>query len=463
MASGGARLSAPATDWRVERADVETRANYALIGLFTLAAVAAMFGFAIWFAGARGNSDRQEFRIVFSGSVSGLSRGASVLFNGLRVGEVSSIRLLPEDPRRVVARIEVDPLTPMRSDTRARLEYQGLTGVAAIQLSGGEPGSQQLVPGADGQPPTIFADRSDFQDIMETVQRLSRRADDVINRIEKVFADNEQSIGRTVRNVETFTQALAQNSDGIDKFLSSTTLAGERIASLAAKLETFTNDLEGVVKAVEPQRVSRIVGNIEAFTDAIGSNKAQIDSLLKDASTLARRLNDSTGKLDEVLAEASAVLRGVDPAAVARALQNIDRVTTTIANNNAEIDKAMKDFSSLSGRLNDASKRVDGVLAAVERFFGSGPDGEAKGMMADIGAAARSIRTLADNLDKRTADITTGLKRLTGPGLRDFEALTADGRRTLNDLSRAVRSIERNPNQLIFGGQSSLPEYQGRR
>ncbi|MBN9063111.1 MAG: mammalian cell entry protein [Rhizobiales bacterium 65-9] len=441
---------------------METRANYALIGLFTLAAVAAMFGFAIWFAGARGNASRQEYRVVFSGSVTGLSRGASVLFNGLRVGEVGTIQLLPEDPRRVVAKIEVDPSTPVRSDTRARLEYQGLTGVAAIQLSGGEPGSQPLM-GADGQPPTIFADRSDFQDIMETVQRLSRRTDDILNRVERVVADNEQPLNQTVKNIETFTNALAANSDGIDKFLSSTTLAGDRIATLAAKLETFTNDLDGVVKAIDPQRVSRIVGNIDSFADAVGSNKEQIDSFLKSGSELARRLNDSTTKLDEVLAEASSVLRGVDPAAVSRSLQNIDRVTTTIAGNNAEIDKALKDFSSIGDRLNAASKRVDGVLASVERFFGTDANGEAKGMMADIGAAAKSVRTLADNLDKRTADLTTGFKKLTGPGLRDFEALTADGRRTLNDLSRVVRSIERNPNQLIFGGQSALPEYQGRR
>ena len=232
---------------------------------------------------------------------------------------------------------------------------------------------------------------------------------------------------------------------------------------MATKLEGFTNELEGVIKAVEPQRVSRIVGNVEAFTDAIGSNRAQIDSLLKDSAALARRLNETSGKLDAVLADASAVLRSIDPVLVQRSLQNIDRTTAAIAGNSEEIDRALKDFSSLSGRLNEASKRVDGVLAAVERFFGAGPDGEAKGMMADIGAAARSVRALADNLDKRTADIAGGLKRLTGPGLRDFEALTTDGRRTLNDLSRAVRSLERNPNQLIFGGQSTLPEYQGRR
>ena len=71
------------------------------------------------------------------------------------------------------------------------------------------------------------------------------------------------------------------------------------------------------------------------------------------------------------------------------------------------------------------------------------------------------IRKLADNLDGRTKEITSGINRFTGPGFREYEALAADGRRTLNDLNRAVRSLERNPSQLIFGGKPTIPEYKG--
>ena len=119
---------------------METRANYALIGLFTLAVIAAAFGFVYWFSGGDRGQSRQSVRIVFSGSVSGLSNGSVVLFNGIRVGEVTDISLLPEDPRRVLSVVQVDARTPVRTDTRARLEYQGLTGVAQIALVGGESG-----------------------------------------------------------------------------------------------------------------------------------------------------------------------------------------------------------------------------------------------------------------------------------------------------------------------------------
>ena len=120
---------------------METRANYALIGAFTLAVIVAAFGFVFWFSGGDKSQRRQPVRVVFSGSVSGLSKGSFVLFNGLRVGEVTDVGFVPDDPRRVVARIEVDRTTPIRTDTRARLEVQMLSGVAQIALVGGEPGA----------------------------------------------------------------------------------------------------------------------------------------------------------------------------------------------------------------------------------------------------------------------------------------------------------------------------------
>ena len=117
---------------------MESRANYALVGLFTLAVIAAMFGFVYWF-GSGGGGRKQDVRVIFTGTVTGLGRGSSVLFNGLRVGEVKEIGLQPDDPRRIFGVIEVDNTTPLRVDTRARIEAQGLAGVVALQLIGGEP------------------------------------------------------------------------------------------------------------------------------------------------------------------------------------------------------------------------------------------------------------------------------------------------------------------------------------
>lgn len=442
---------------------METRANYALIGLFTLAVVAAAFGFVYWFSGGDRGQARQQVRIVFSGSVSGLSRGSSVLFNGLRVGEVADISLLPEDPRRVVSVVELDRNTPIRTDTRARLESQGFTGVSQIALIGGEPGAPPLVAGP-GQPlPTIFADRSDFQDLLETARNIARRADDVLERVGRVVSDNEGAIARTVQNVERFSQALSDNAGGIDKFLQQVGQAAERIGPLAEKLETLATNVDEVVRAVDRQRVARIVENVDAFTAALGDNRETISLALKDAGSLVKRLNDTAPKLDAAVTDVSNLAKAFDPAKVGRTIDNVDVFAQALGRSSGNVEKTIAEARQIAEKLNKSADRVDGVLRAAEGFLGSASGGDTKGVFDDVREAARSIRVLADNLDKRTAEITTGINRFTGSGLREYEALAVEGRKAVSDISRAVRSLERNPQQLIFGGQPSIPQYNGRR
>src|SRR3979490_3162025 len=118
---------------------METRANYVLIGLFTLAVILGGFGFVYWFNTIGAAGGRAPYRIVFEGSVSGLRTGASVLFNGIKVGEVTELKLDPSKPKQVVAGISVDRGVAIRDDTAIGLEFQGLTGIAALSLKGGDP------------------------------------------------------------------------------------------------------------------------------------------------------------------------------------------------------------------------------------------------------------------------------------------------------------------------------------
>jgi phospholipid/cholesterol/gamma-HCH transport system substrate-binding protein len=445
---------------------METRANYALIGLFTLAVIAAAFGFVYWFSGGDRGQSRQSIRVVFSGSVAGLSQGSSVSFNGLRVGEVTQISLLPEDPRRVVAVVQVDASTPVRSDTRARLEYQGLTGVANIGLSGGEPGAPPLAAGP-GQPmPTIFADRSDFQDLIETARNIARRADDVLERVGRVVTDNEGSINRTIQNVERFSQALGENAEGIDRFLAQIGQAAEKVGPLAEKLEALATNVDQVVRAVEPQRVTRIVENVDSFTQALGENRQVVNDALKDAASLVDRLNEAAPKLDSAVTEISNLTKAIDPNKVRSTVDNVQNFTDTLNRRSPDIDKAIQEARSITEKLNKSADKIDSVLAGAEKFLGSASGEAGKGAFDEIRAAAVSVRELADDLNQRTSGIEgvlSGVGRFTESGLREYEALAVEGRKTLGDISRAVRSIERNPQQFIFGGQPNLPQYNGRR
>ena len=118
---------------------METRARYALIGAFMLAVIAASFAFVYWLENKGGFGERAYYRLRFENSVSGLQGGSAVLFNGIRVGEVTGLALDPDHPDQVIATIGVVSGTPVRSDTRVGIESQGLTGGAqAHRWCGGD-------------------------------------------------------------------------------------------------------------------------------------------------------------------------------------------------------------------------------------------------------------------------------------------------------------------------------------
>ncbi|MET4261175.1 phospholipid/cholesterol/gamma-HCH transport system substrate-binding protein [Bradyrhizobium sp. S3.12.5] len=185
---------------------METRANYVLIGSFTLAVLAAAIGFVLWFQSLHTTKQRSPFRVVFEGPAAGLRNGGSVNFNGIRVGEVVSVKL--DNPRRVVALAMIENNTPLRKDTLVGLEFQGLTGVAAISLKGGEEAAPPPPLDEDGIP-TLTADPNKLQDVTEAIRGT-------LQNINKIVADNQESVKNSLKNLETFTNSLARNSEKID-------------------------------------------------------------------------------------------------------------------------------------------------------------------------------------------------------------------------------------------------------
>ncbi len=187
---------------------MEIRARYVLIGLFTLAVILGGFAFVYWLETTGGIGKRKDYRITFHNTVSGLLPGSAVLFNGIRVGEVTGLKLLPDRPSEVEAAIAVDWNTPVRADTQASLEFQGLTGVAVVTLKGGSPGAPQLSNEA-GQVPSLTADE-------KAGQSMSEAARQVLGRIDKVLAENSSDIRTMVSNLSSFSEALGRNSGKVD-------------------------------------------------------------------------------------------------------------------------------------------------------------------------------------------------------------------------------------------------------
>ena len=273
---------------------METKANYTITGAFTLAVILGVFGFIYWFQNSTGGGERSVYRIVFAGSVSGLRTGASVLFDGMRVGEVTQLALDPHDPRKVQAQIALDRSIPIRADTKVSLAFQGLTGLAEVSLTGGS-ADAALVTADAGHPPTLYADSKAGADVTQAAR-------DVLSRIDGLVSENETAMRTSLHNIETVTTTLAQNSQRLDK-----------------------------------------------------------------------------------------------------------------------------------------------VMAGLENLAGNGDN------PGQIGQAADAIRKLADNLDKRTDEISTGLVRFSNSGLKEYEAFAVDGRRTLAELQKVLKNIDEHPSRLIFG------------
>ena len=184
---------------------METKARYVVIGLFTLGVIVAGFLFVYWLQSAGGLRRQAIYQIRFESPVSGLLKGSAVHFNGIRVGEVTELRLNADEPKQVTVTAAIDPGTPVRADTHVEIEFQGLTGATVISLKGGS----ATAPLVSGQPPLLVADQA-------ASQSLTQAAREALRRLDAILAENAEPLKDTLGNLNTFAAALARNSDKLD-------------------------------------------------------------------------------------------------------------------------------------------------------------------------------------------------------------------------------------------------------
>src|SRR5215467_8178088 len=205
---------------------METRAPFVIVGAFVLAAIAAVFGFVYWLNNTGGLGPRANYHVQFEGSVPGLLVGAAVLFNGIRVGEVTDLGLAPDNPRRVNATISVASVTPVRSDTKVGLEFQGLTGVPVIALEGG------TLSASAGTASTLIAEQG-------AGQSMTQAARDALRRVDSVLAENADPLKDTIANFKVFSEGLARNTGKLDGIVAGL----EKMTGGGAPAQKVTYDL----------------------------------------------------------------------------------------------------------------------------------------------------------------------------------------------------------------------------
>lgn len=377
---------------------MRSREAHALIGLTTLVVVAVLFGLAFWFS--RGQTDTVDVRLIFNGKVSGLARGSSVLFNGLRMGEVTDIEIEPSDPRQIYAILKIARSAPLRTDTTARLEGQGLAGIVAVQLRGGNQNAAQLIAAPGKLQPTIVVE--DSASIFEKVGSTAKSINESLVGIDEAIQANAGPITERIKEVERFSASLNDSSSSIEKLMQGVAVVAEFVTPLPQKLKTFGDDYLEPLRSIDKNRIVSIIGDFDGLT-----------------STLA----------------------GVAP----------------------DVRGAIKTFASVSEKLNRASDNVDDVLKGAQSFLNAAVDTKGRSAFTDVAETAKSLSALAASLDRSSAAATVEIIRLTGSGLKSVESFTSNGQRSLSGLIRTLESVNRNPQGLLFGSKNRIPEYRGSR
>lgn len=453
---------------------METKANYVAVGIFTLVMLLAAFGFVYWTAGT-GGGDFATLRVRIPGSASGLGRGSAVLFNGVKVGDVTRIFIDVNDPTVALADTKIDRLTPISKSTTADVGIAGLTGQASIELKGGVVGEENLlaIAEANGTVAEITANPSALGNILQLAQNFLTRADAVLTGVEGFVNDVKPPLVATAENAQKFSEALGRNADNIDQFLASVGDLSKTFSAVSGRLDSTLATVEDLLKAVDREKITTIVGNVEAVTNDlkgvsknIESTMAGVDKAVSSITTLSQNATGTISKVDEIVAN-------VDPATIRSAIDGIKqttetarkaaddiaKVTTKFGNRAEDIDKMISDASQLAERLNAASVRVDGVLAKIDSLLGSD---DAEGLMAQASETLKAYREVANTLNARMGTIMDGLGRFSGQGLRDVEALVRDSRRSINRIEQVITDLGRNPQRIIAGGEGEVRQYDGR-
>lgn len=291
---------------------METRAHYIVIGFTTLAVTVAALLFALWLSKSGVTDNSNAYDILFTESVTGLSVGSPVLYNGIRMGEVTSLRLDKKDPRNVKARIAISNNVPVTEATRARLTIANITGAAVIQLVAGPPGSPPLT-AAEGRVPVIEASPSPFTQLRNSSEELLVNIANLTENASLILSeDNANNFNKILANIETITATLAGEKETIAATLKQLSRASIEIQATMAEF-------------------SRLLATTNSTMDKHGekivlSARDSLESLENLSRILERLVVDNEGAINQGvqgLAEVGPVLRELR--ATINTLGNISR------------------------------------------------------------------------------------------------------------------------------------------
>ncbi len=286
---------------------METRANYIMVGLFVLLLAFGLLGFVLWLAKFQFEQEFARYDIVFESAVTGVKEGSAVRYQGVRVGEVISVDLDEDRPTAIRVRIEVEKRTPVRADSKATLELEGLTGGRYVLLTGGSPEAAPLEPPEGRNLAEIPPGVSSFEEVLEGAPEVLENVNLLLRRAQLLLSDtNLRNIEQLIANLSAVTGAIAKNSDNIDQLIADAALTMENLRDATGSLEAMAGSLESNVGEL----TERAGTTLESFESMAGSidrevtlTSADARDLIQSLQVTADNLADASTQLEAMIAE----------------------------------------------------------------------------------------------------------------------------------------------------------------
>jgi phospholipid/cholesterol/gamma-HCH transport system substrate-binding protein len=273
-----------------------TRGDLIRVGLFVVIAGGILAGGLLWIAGSRLLRPVDTYTVLFRDSVSGLNAGSNVEYQGVIVGRVRDIRLTKDIPPQVAVIIDVEPGTPIRTDTFAALLGSIVTGIQYIQLQGGSAEAEALPPGG-----VIRGDVTSLQVFRDRLTRIADLAVSILTRLdEHVFTpENTAKVSEVVTDLGTVARSL---SAAMETFQAEET--GKNVAELVDKITEVTDNVNAVITDFY-QRREQVYGTLDSTLRNVDAAVLEARDLLRVASTEVGGAGGSIGALLQELTAAT--------------------------------------------------------------------------------------------------------------------------------------------------------------
>lgn len=433
---------------------METRANFVLIGIFTIAGVLAGLGFFIWLARAEFDRQYAYYDILFE-SVSGLGTSAEVLFNGLNVGQVLELALYEDDPALIRVRIEVDAATPVGPGTVAQLQAQGVTGVSAVALQGAETEREEFTRFSPDGVPIIESEKS-------VLQTLTEDAPDLVEEVSGLLADlrafvrpeNQDYVTRILNSLEN---AAGQLDDALSDFSAISQSVREGTGEIAA----FTGRLDQIGAAIEST-----LATADETLRVVQSTMAEAETTLQAGTEALTAAGDTFGAADQTLAQARTFLAEDLPRISADLSRAIGTLEGAVAEVRSEVVATVGGFGQTATAATARLAEIEGTIAAFDATLA-----EAQETLSAIESASASVGTLVEGegtalvADARATlaavnETVASLNRIAAEDVpvivADIRAATATANEVIDSVGRDVAAFTERLDPLVATGEETL-------